>query len=99
MIDSDISWVSLVNPKFDVIFAPYETYLDDFLGVKTSYGAAVLVRVIDSLRQAGIEKILTVVGPYVPELVPLALGAGSEVLLLEEQTKGMRGSVEQPRRH
>jgi hypothetical protein len=42
--DSDFAWVSLVNPKFDVIFAPYETYLDDFLGVKTSYGAAILVR-------------------------------------------------------
>ncbi len=42
--DSDIAWVSLVNPKFDVIFAPYETYLDDFLGVKTSYGAAILIR-------------------------------------------------------
>jgi hypothetical protein len=42
--DSDLAWVSLVNPKFDVIFAPYETYLDDLLGVKTSYGAAVLVR-------------------------------------------------------
>ena len=32
------------NPKFDVIFAPYETYLDDLLGVKTSYGSAVLIR-------------------------------------------------------
>jgi hypothetical protein len=42
--ESDIAWVSLVNPKFDIIFAPYETYLDDLLGVKTSYGAAVLVR-------------------------------------------------------
>ena len=27
-----------------MIFAPYETYLDDVLGVKTSYGAAVLIR-------------------------------------------------------
>jgi hypothetical protein len=27
-----------------VIFAPYETYLDDLLGVKTSYGAAVMIR-------------------------------------------------------
>jgi len=36
--------VSLENPKFDVIFAPYETYLDDFLGVKTTYGAAILIR-------------------------------------------------------
>jgi hypothetical protein len=42
--DSDIAWVSLEHPKFDVIFAPYETYLDDLLGVKTSYGAAVLIR-------------------------------------------------------
>jgi hypothetical protein len=41
---SDIAWVELQNPKFDVIFAPYETYLDDLLGVKTSYGAAVLIR-------------------------------------------------------
>ncbi len=41
---SDVAWVKLENPKFDLIFAPYETYLDDFLGVKTSYGAAVLVR-------------------------------------------------------
>jgi hypothetical protein len=41
---SDIAWVELKQPTFDVIFAPYETYLDDFLGVKTSYGAAVLVR-------------------------------------------------------
>jgi molybdenum cofactor cytidylyltransferase len=57
-------------------------------------GKAVLVRVIESLRQAGVERVLTVVGPVVPELVPLARDAGSEVLLLEEQTKGMRGSVE-----
>jgi hypothetical protein len=41
---SDIAWVDLDNPKFDVIFAPYETYLDDMLGVKTSYGAAVMIR-------------------------------------------------------
>lgn len=41
---SDLAWVDLVNPKFDLIFAPYETYLDNFLGVKGSFGAAVLVR-------------------------------------------------------
>ena len=41
---SDLAWVDLKDPKFDVIFAPYETYLDDLLGVKTSYGAAVLIR-------------------------------------------------------
>src|SRR5262252_1732451 len=41
---SDVAWLELENPKFDIIFAPYETYLDDLLGVKTSYGAAVMIR-------------------------------------------------------
>jgi hypothetical protein len=41
---SDIAWLNLDNPKVDVIFAPYETYLDGLLGVKTSYGASILVR-------------------------------------------------------
>lgn len=66
---SDIAWVSLVNPKFDVIFSPYETYLDDFLGVKTSYGAAVLVR-----NEAESSK-LDVFQKYVPDIqdsLPLA---------------------------
>ncbi len=42
--NSDIAWLDLTNPKFDLIYAPYETYLDDLLGVKTSYGAAILIR-------------------------------------------------------
>ncbi len=41
---SDVAWVELENPKFDLILAPYETYLDGLLGVKGSYSAAVLVR-------------------------------------------------------
>src|SRR6266851_2866638 len=41
---SDLAWLDLQNPKFDVIFAPYETYLDGVLGVKGSYGAAVMIR-------------------------------------------------------
>jgi hypothetical protein len=41
---SDLAWLDLKDPKFDVIMAPYETYLDDLAGVKTSYGASVLVR-------------------------------------------------------
>ncbi len=41
---SDLAWVDLRNPKIDVIFAPYETYLDDVLGVKTSWGVALLIR-------------------------------------------------------
>jgi hypothetical protein len=41
---SDIAWLDLKDPKFDVIFAPYEVYLDGLLGVKTSYGASVMIR-------------------------------------------------------
>jgi hypothetical protein len=41
---SDLAWLDLKAPKVDVIFAPYETYLDNLLGVKTSYGGAVLIR-------------------------------------------------------
>jgi hypothetical protein len=59
---SDLAWLDLKDPKFDVIFAPYETYLDDLLGVKTSYGAAVLVR-----NQAESRK-LAVFQKYVPDI-------------------------------
>lgn len=41
---SDLAWLELNNPKFDIVFAPYETYMDGLLGVKGSYGAAVMVR-------------------------------------------------------
>lgn len=41
---SDIAWLELKNPKIDVIFAPYETYNDNLLGVKATYGAAVMIR-------------------------------------------------------
>jgi hypothetical protein len=59
---SDLLWVGLQNPKFDIIFAPYETYLDDLLGVKTSYGASVLVR-----NEAESAK-LAVFQKYVPDI-------------------------------
>ena len=41
---SDLAWLDLKNPKFDVIFAPDETYDDGLLGVKATYGAAVMIR-------------------------------------------------------
>ena len=66
---SDIAWLGLENPKFDVIFAPYEVYLDDLLGVKTSYGAAVLIRNEEESRK------LAVFQKYVPAIqdaLPLA---------------------------
>jgi hypothetical protein len=59
---SDLAWLDLNNPKFDVIFAPYETYLDDFLGVKTSYGASILIRNEEESRK------LAVYQKYVPEI-------------------------------
>jgi hypothetical protein len=59
---SDIAWIELENPKFDVIFAPYEVYLDDLLGVKTSYGAAVMIRNEEESRK------LELFQKYVPEI-------------------------------
>jgi Peptidase family M49 len=41
---SDLAWLELKDPRFDLIFAPYETYTDHLLGVKASFGAAVLIR-------------------------------------------------------
>jgi hypothetical protein len=41
---SDLAWLDLKDPKFDVIFAPYETYDDGLLGVKGSFGGAMLIR-------------------------------------------------------
>ncbi len=41
---SDMTWMDLKDPKIDIIFAPYEVYLDELLGVKGSFGGAVLVR-------------------------------------------------------
>ena len=52
--ESDLAWLDLKDPKFDVIFAPYETYLDDLLGVKTSYGASVLIRNEEESRKLAV---------------------------------------------
>jgi hypothetical protein len=51
---SDLAWLDLKDPKFDVIFAPYETYTDGLLGVKGSYGAAVLVRNQEESRKLAV---------------------------------------------
>jgi hypothetical protein len=51
---SDIAWLDLKNPKIDLIFAPYETYLDNLLGVKTSYGGAILIRNEEESRKLAI---------------------------------------------
>lgn len=59
---SDIAWLDLANPKFDVVFAPYEVYDDSLLGVKTTYGASVMIR-----NDAESEK-LALYQKYVPDL-------------------------------
>jgi Peptidase family M49 len=66
---SDVAWLELKNPKIDLAFAPYETYLDGLLGVKGSYGAAVMV------RNQHESKRLELFQKYVPEIqdaLPLA---------------------------
>lgn len=66
---SDLAWLELKDPKFDIIFAPYETYDDGLLGVKTTYGAAVLIRDAEQSRR------LAMFQKYVPEIqdaLPLA---------------------------
>jgi hypothetical protein len=66
---SDVAWMDLENPKFDVVFAPYEVYLDGLLGVKTSYGASIVI------RNEAESKKLEIFQKYVPELqesLPLA---------------------------
>jgi hypothetical protein len=59
---TDLAWLDLNNPKFDLILAPYETYLDNLLGVKTSFGAAVLI------RNEQESKKLEMYQKYVPDL-------------------------------
>jgi hypothetical protein len=59
---SDIAWLDLDKPKFDVVFAPYEVYDDSLLGVKTTYGASVMIR-----NDAESEK-LALYQKYVPDL-------------------------------
>ena len=48
---SDLAWLDLKNPKFDVAFAPDETYDDGLLGVKATYGAAVMIRNQEESRE------------------------------------------------
>jgi len=67
--NSDIAWLDLKDPKFDLIYAPYETYLDDLLGVKTSYGASILIRNdVESRKLAVYQQWI----PDIQDALPLA---------------------------
>ncbi|HXE12415.1 MAG TPA: hypothetical protein VN633_09865 [Bryobacteraceae bacterium] len=66
---SDLAWVDLKDPKIDVIFAPYETYLDGVLGVKTSYESAVLIR---NEEESGKLKMYQKYVPEIQDALPVA---------------------------
>jgi molybdenum cofactor cytidylyltransferase len=53
----------------------------------------ILEHVVTALR-ASAYQVVVVVGPRVPELVPLAKASGAQVCLLTEQTPDMRATVE-----
>jgi molybdenum cofactor cytidylyltransferase len=57
-------------------------------------GRTILELVVETIRRAGVEHVLVVVGPHVPELKPLAERARAQVLLLAEETSDMRATIE-----
>ena len=66
---SDLAWLDLKDPKVDLIFAPYETYLDGVLGIKTSYGAAILIRNdAESKKLAEFQKYIPEIQDHLPLL-------------------------------
>src|SRR5687767_1871980 len=54
----------------------------------------VIEHIVGSLRAGGVSTVVVVVGPHVPELVPLATTSGAEVLALPHSTPDMRATVE-----
>jgi hypothetical protein len=67
--ESNLAWLDLKSPKFDVIFAPDETYDDGLLGVKATYGAAVMIRNAEESRK--LEMFQKYVGD-IQDALPLA---------------------------
>jgi molybdenum cofactor cytidylyltransferase len=57
-------------------------------------GSTVLQLVVETLRVAGVDPVLVVVGPHVPELASLAESSGACVCRLSEATADMRATVE-----
>src|SRR5438105_3807703 len=55
---------------------------------------SILEHVIHALRAGEVEHVLVIVGPHVSELIPLAQAAGAEALLLPNETRDMRATVE-----
>jgi len=54
---------------------------------------SVIEHVVAALLAGGVETVLIVLGPHVPELEPLARAAGADVLALDHATPDMRATV------
>ena len=84
---SDLAWLDLRDPKIDVIFGPYETYIDELLGVKTAYGAAVLIRSERESRQLAVFQqhipAIQEALPLAPEHLPSKRGHASPMLVAD----------------
>jgi hypothetical protein len=59
---SDLLWLNLQSPKIDLILGPCRTSLDHLLGVKTTYGAAILIRDVPESHQ------LELIEPYLAQI-------------------------------
>jgi len=57
-------------------------------------GGTVIEQIVSTLRHGGIDRVLAVIGPHVPELGALAANAGAQVLALANPTPDMRATVE-----
>jgi molybdenum cofactor cytidylyltransferase len=57
-------------------------------------GRSVLEHVVTALRAGGCDSVVVVVGPHVPELVPLAEAASGLVVSLPQPTIDMRSTVQ-----
>ncbi len=55
---------------------------------------SILEHVVSALRSGGADNVVVVIGPHLPELVPLAETAGAAVCRLTEPTPNMRATVE-----
>ncbi len=57
-------------------------------------GRTVLERVVTAFTQAGVERVLVVTPPDLPELAAVARSAGAEAVELPRQTQDMRATVQ-----
>jgi molybdenum cofactor cytidylyltransferase len=57
-------------------------------------GHSIIEHAVTALRDGGCRDVVVVIGPHVPELVPLAAAAGAHACLLTEPTPDMRATVE-----